>query len=165
MDAPEDVAMYIHRVGRTARYTAGGRGLLMLLPSEEKSVVEELSQAGIPIKKLSMNPNKTISVSSRASALLVSNPECRSLAKKAFTSYLKSYLLLPRNKVTSEFIIISLLQGVGLKDIDTDAFSASLGLAIPPALPAGVETTVIDPTAKPKNVNRYSLVMYFLEIR
>lgn len=93
--------MYIHRVGRTARYTAGGRGLLMLMPSEEKPVIESLSQAGIPIKKLSMNPNKTVSVSSRAAALLVSNPECRSLAKKAFTSYLKSYLLLPRNKVSS----------------------------------------------------------------
>jgi ATP-dependent RNA helicase DDX10/DBP4 len=93
--------MYIHRVGRTARYTAGGRGLLMLLPSEEKAVLDELSHAGIPIKRVSMNPNKTVSVSNRAAALLVSNPECRSLAKKAFTSYLKSYILLPRNKVCS----------------------------------------------------------------
>lgn len=43
VDAPEDTAMYIHRVGRTARYTAGGRGLLMLLPSEEKVVIDELN--------------------------------------------------------------------------------------------------------------------------
>lgn len=147
VDAPEDAAMYIHRVGRTARYTAGGRGLLMLIPSEERSVTEELSQAGIPIKKLSMNPNKTVSVSNNAAALLVSNPECRSLAKKAFLSYLKSYLLLPRNK------------GLGLRDVDTTAFSSSLGLAIVPSLPQ-TEITInntgesLDPTKKPKNVNR-----------
>jgi ATP-dependent RNA helicase DDX10/DBP4 len=96
--------MYIHRVGRTARYTAGGRGLLMLLPSEEKTVLEELSHAGIPIKRVSMNPNKTVSVSNRAASLLVSDPECRSLAKKAFTSYLKSYVLLPRNKVLDSLL-------------------------------------------------------------
>ena len=33
-DCPEDVATYIHRTGRTARYTASGRALLLLLPSE-----------------------------------------------------------------------------------------------------------------------------------
>lgn len=150
--------MYIHRVGRTARYTAGGRGLLMLLPSEEKVVLDELSHAGIPIKRVSMNPNKTVSVSNRAAALLVSNPECRSLAKKAFTSYLKSYILLPRNKVCSlpQDLALTQSQGSGLKDIDTDAFSASLGLAIAPSLPAGAEVlSEIDPESKPKNINRF----------
>ena len=34
-DAPEDVDMYIHRVGRTARYNAGGKALLLLTPQEE----------------------------------------------------------------------------------------------------------------------------------
>ena len=43
-DAPEDRAMYIHRVGRTARYNAGGRALLLLLPSEEKRVVGVLTE-------------------------------------------------------------------------------------------------------------------------
>ena len=33
-DCPEDVATYIHRTGRTARYNASGRALLLLLPSE-----------------------------------------------------------------------------------------------------------------------------------
>lgn len=32
MDAPEDAAMYIHRVGRTARYKSSGRALMFLLP-------------------------------------------------------------------------------------------------------------------------------------
>jgi len=34
MDCPEDVNTYIHRVGRTARYNAGGKALLLLLPAE-----------------------------------------------------------------------------------------------------------------------------------
>ena len=34
MDCPDDVQTYIHRVGRTARYNAGGFSVLMLLPSE-----------------------------------------------------------------------------------------------------------------------------------
>ncbi|CAE7796442.1 DBP4, partial [Symbiodinium microadriaticum] len=98
VDAPEDSAMYIHRVGRTARYKSGGRALLMVMPSEEKLVSAELEEAGVPIKRLSMNPNKSVSVASRAAALLISNPDCRSLAKKYFTSYLKSVQLLARNK-------------------------------------------------------------------
>lgn len=37
VDCPEDTAQYIHRVGRTARYTHGGRAMLLLLPSEKAS--------------------------------------------------------------------------------------------------------------------------------
>jgi len=50
---------YIHRVGRTARYTAGGRALLMVMPSEEARVVGGLQQAGVPVKKLTVN-NKQV---------------------------------------------------------------------------------------------------------
>ena len=53
-DCPEDVATYIHRTGRTARYTAKGRALLMLLPSEAP-MVNLLQQARIPLRKLSTN--------------------------------------------------------------------------------------------------------------
>lgn len=49
VDCPEDVATYIHRVGRTARYTASGRSLLFLTPSEEK-MLAGLTDAKIPIK-------------------------------------------------------------------------------------------------------------------
>ncbi len=47
--------MYIHRVGRTARYNANGRALLMLMPSEEAGVVKDLSDANVPIKKLTVS--------------------------------------------------------------------------------------------------------------
>ena len=87
--------MYIHRVGRTARYKAAGRALLFLMPSEEERVAGELQQAGVPIKKLTVNQKRTMSVASQAAALLVSQPECRLLAKKAFVGYLRSLQLMP----------------------------------------------------------------------
>ena len=45
-DCPEDVAAYIHRVGRTARYTHAGRGLLLLLPSEREGMLKQVRRAG-----------------------------------------------------------------------------------------------------------------------
>lgn len=50
-DCPEDVATYIHRVGRTARYHRGGESLLMLLPREEK-MVEKLKEKKVPVEKI-----------------------------------------------------------------------------------------------------------------
>lgn len=49
MDCPEDVASYIHRVGRTARFNTSGKSLLFLTPSEEK-MVERLEEARVPVK-------------------------------------------------------------------------------------------------------------------
>lgn len=49
VDCPEDVASYIHRVGRTARYLSGGRSVLFLMPSEMK-MLEKLQAAKIPIQ-------------------------------------------------------------------------------------------------------------------
>lgn len=49
MDCPDDVASYIHRVGRTARYLSGGRTVLFLEPSEMK-MLEKLRAAKIPIR-------------------------------------------------------------------------------------------------------------------
>ena len=47
-DCPEDIPTYVHRVGRTARYKAGGNFLLMLLKSEEK-MVKKIQAKGIKI--------------------------------------------------------------------------------------------------------------------
>lgn len=49
VDCPEDVATYIHRVGRTARYTASGHSLLFLAPSEEP-MLAALEAAKIPVR-------------------------------------------------------------------------------------------------------------------
>ena len=36
------MAAYIHRVGRTARYVATGRALLLLLPSEKEGLLQQV---------------------------------------------------------------------------------------------------------------------------
>lgn len=52
MDCPEDANTYIHRAGRTARYQKGGESLLVLLPSEEKAMLEQLQEKKIPINNI-----------------------------------------------------------------------------------------------------------------
>ena len=61
-DAPEDAAMYVHRVGRTARYNANGRALLMVMPTEEQVVSTFLSDAHVPIKKLYRSTQTSVSL-------------------------------------------------------------------------------------------------------
>ena len=46
-DAPEDAAMYIHRVGRTARYQRKGKSLLLVRPEEEAALLEHLAAAKV----------------------------------------------------------------------------------------------------------------------
>lgn len=48
MDCPEDVPAYIHRVGRTARFSSGGKSVLFVMPSEMK-MIQRLEDAKIPI--------------------------------------------------------------------------------------------------------------------
>lgn len=57
LDCPEDVAAYIHRVGRTARYRSNGKSLLILSPSE-LAMLEQLERAKIPVVKTKINPDK-----------------------------------------------------------------------------------------------------------
>jgi ATP-dependent RNA helicase DDX10/DBP4 len=51
VDLPEDVATYVHRVGRTARYKAKGNALLLLSKSEMQ-FVKKLELCQIQMKKL-----------------------------------------------------------------------------------------------------------------
>uniref|UniRef100_A0A0D3GRK7 ATP-dependent RNA helicase n=1 Tax=Oryza barthii TaxID=65489 RepID=A0A0D3GRK7_9ORYZ len=46
VDCPENIALYIHRVGRTARYNKRGKALIFLCPEEEK-MLEKLKAAEI----------------------------------------------------------------------------------------------------------------------
>lgn len=54
VDCPEDVASYIHRVGRTARYHSGGRSVLFLMPSEMK-MLEQLESSKVPIQLIKVH--------------------------------------------------------------------------------------------------------------
>lgn len=124
-DAPEDKNMYIHRVGRTARYRKGGKSLLMLTPTEEKKGFAKLLQgekekSKVPLKKLSINPTKTVVVNQRAASMVAANPDLNRLAKKAFQSYVRCVYLMPLKDVFD------------VKDLPLDAFAESLGLASAP---------------------------------
>eukprot|EP01041_Mallomonas_annulata_P006904 gene6904-14017_t len=144
LDAPEDASMYIHRVGRTARYKAIGRALLILMPCEEQSVLKELKEVDLHLGRLSVNPKMAMSVSQRAAALLAEQPECRNLAKKAFSGYLRSLTLLPSRKA------------INPTDLPLDEFSASYGLAFTPIPPSAVTDTSDgrNENREKKNVNR-----------
>jgi ATP-dependent RNA helicase DDX10/DBP4 len=140
-DAPEDKDMYIHRVGRTARYNAGGKAMLMLLPSEKPAMAEILEKAKVPIKKLSINPSKTVTVSQRSSSIVASNPVIHTLAKKAFKSYIRSIYLMPDKDIFQ------------VSNLPLDAFAASLGLAATPALKFLKEVKGREDLRSKKNVN------------
>ncbi|KIN92929.1 hypothetical protein M404DRAFT_172289, partial [Pisolithus tinctorius Marx 270] len=62
VDAPEDVETYIHRVGRTARYDSSGKGLLLLLPSEETGMLTALEKKGVKIEPIKIRASKTRSI-------------------------------------------------------------------------------------------------------
>jgi ATP-dependent RNA helicase DDX10/DBP4 len=121
-DAPEDKEMYIHRAGRTARFKSKGKALLMVTPGEEVGFMTALREAKIPIKKLALNPTKTVLVTQRASSLVAANPKLNELAKKAFKSYVRSIYLMPNKEIFS------------VKDLPLEEYASSLGLASTPSV-------------------------------
>lgn len=121
-DAPEDKEMYIHRVGRTARYTSGGKSLLILIPSEFDGMSKVLQEAKIPIKKLSVNPNKAVVVSQKACGIVASKSTLNDLAKKAYKSYIRSIYLMPNKEIFQ------------VEQLPFDGYANSLGLAATPSL-------------------------------
>lgn len=116
VDAPEDPATYIHRVGRTARFGKKGTALLFLTPKEEPGMVSNLESRKIPIKKLTIRENKRKQIQDKLQALCFKNPELKFLAHKAFQSYTKSIYL---QKDKSVF---------NVDDLPLEEFAASLGL-------------------------------------
>ncbi|EMD36799.1 hypothetical protein CERSUDRAFT_114703 [Gelatoporia subvermispora B] len=93
VDAPEDAETYIHRVGRTARYESSGKGLLLLLPSEEEGMKEALEKKNIDIQKIKIKASKTQSVENQLQNLAFQDPEIKYLGQRAFVSYVRSVYL------------------------------------------------------------------------
>ncbi|KAL0320793.1 UNVERIFIED_CONTAM: DEAD-box ATP-dependent RNA helicase 32 [Sesamum radiatum] len=119
VDCPEDVASYIHRVGRTARYLSGGRSILFLTPSETK-MLEKLQEKKIPIRFIKANTKRLQPVSGLLAALLVKYPNLQYLAQRAFITYLRS-IHKQRDKEIFE-----------VTKLPIDEFAASLGLPMTP---------------------------------
>ncbi|XP_069496300.1 probable ATP-dependent RNA helicase DDX10 [Ambystoma mexicanum] len=120
IDCPEDANTYIHRVGRTARYKEGGEALLILLPSEEKGMVQQLAERKVPINGIQINPEKLVEVQTRLESFLAQEQELKERAQRCFVSYLRSVYLM-KNKDVFDVFKLPLAQ-----------YARSLGLAIAP---------------------------------
>ena len=121
LDCPEDLATYIHRVGRTARYKSKGNSLLFVSQGESK-FVEDLSNKKINVKKIKINPTKIVTLKPILRSILSENPSILHLAKKAISSYIKSVHL---NTNKSFFDI---------KNINIEELALSFGLMMTPEL-------------------------------
>ena len=152
-DAPEDVEMYIHRVGRTARYKSGGKALLLVLPEEETGMVHALHDAKIKVKTCSMNPNKAVLVSKKAAAVVAASPDMNLLAKKAFKSYLRSIHLMPNKQIFT-----------GVTHLPLEEYALSLGLASMPTVRFLKKMKSREEERKKKNVD-YKLLKLKEEIK
>ena len=94
LDCPEDVATYIHRSGRTARYRSSGRSLLFLLPSERDAMLAKLNaEAKIVPRQVSMNAGKSFDLQESLAGWVAADPELKFLAQKAFVTFVRSYYL------------------------------------------------------------------------
>ncbi|TQD92521.1 hypothetical protein C1H46_021857 [Malus baccata] len=148
VDSPGDVASYIHRVGRTARYDSVGKSLLFLMPSEEK-MLEKLQAAKIPIWEIKPNKNVVQSVSGKLADSIVQDPDLHGLAQSAFKTYLKSV-----DKKDMEIFDVTKLP--------IDEFSASIGLASTPRISflnnkiksASKKVSELSPTVEPEHLDK-----------
>ncbi|KAJ1599567.1 hypothetical protein NDA14_004953 [Ustilago hordei] len=137
LDVPEDVDTYIHRVGRTARYTAKGNSLLLVLPSEEKGVLEALATKNIPIGRIKPKESKTQSIQNQLQAFAFQEAQIKHLAQKAFVSYVRS-IYLQKNKEIFDVTALPL-----------EPFAAALGL------PGAPKVKFVKEAAKAKKAAAY----------
>lgn len=87
VDAPEDAETYIHRVGRTARYDSSGKGLLLLLPSEEEGMLAALEKKGTKIENIKIRGSKTQSVQNQLQNFAFQDPEIKYLGQRVSPSF------------------------------------------------------------------------------
>ena len=98
-DCPEASDTYIHRVGRAGRFRAKGNSLLFLLPSEEAPFLELMVEAKVPLKRISVNPSQTQSITKRLMEEGARDAELNHLAVTAFQSYVRSVYLASNKKL------------------------------------------------------------------
>ncbi|OQR88229.1 ATP-dependent RNA helicase dbp4 [Achlya hypogyna] len=143
LDAPEDVANYIHRVGRTARYNKNGRALMQLLPSEVDGLLAGLAESKIPITQLKVNPAKTASTQGKVASIVAADKDLKLMAQKAFMSYVRSIVLQPAKEIFNA------------EAMDMQALAASYGLPHAPRMPFLKEAAQTrEANREKKNVNR-----------
>ncbi|XP_078618268.1 putative ATP-dependent RNA helicase DDX10 [Branchiostoma floridae x Branchiostoma japonicum] len=120
LDCPEDADTYIHRAGRTARYESDGESLLVLMPSEERQMLQQLTDKKIPVEKIRVNPSKFYSIQNKLEVLCAQDVHMKESAQKCFVSYLRSYYLQPNKQVFD------------VNKLPLENYASSLGLAVAP---------------------------------
>nr|XP_010967579.1 probable ATP-dependent RNA helicase DDX10 [Camelus bactrianus] len=119
-DCPEDANTYIHRAGRTARYKEDGEALLILLPSEEKGMVQQLLQKKVPVKEIKINPEKLIDVQKKLESFLAQDRDLKERAQRCFVSYIRSVYLMKDKEIFD------------VSKLPIPEYALSLGLAVAP---------------------------------
>ncbi|XP_036114067.1 probable ATP-dependent RNA helicase DDX10 [Molossus molossus] len=119
-DCPEDANTYIHRAGRTARYKEDGEALLILLPSEEKGMMQQLLQKKVPVKEIKINPEKLIDVQKKLESFLAQDQDLKERAQRCFVSYIRSIYLMKDKAVFD------------VSKLPIPEYAMSLGLAVAP---------------------------------
>lgn len=90
-DPPDDPRDYIHRVGRTARGTAGKGKSLMFLTPLELGFLRYLKAANVPLNEYEFPVNKIANVQGQLTKLIKSNFWLHQSAKDGYRSYLQAY--------------------------------------------------------------------------
>jgi ATP-dependent RNA helicase DDX10/DBP4 len=121
LDPPEDIAQYIHRVGRTARYKSDGNSVLFL-GQKEINFMNELELRKIKVTKIKIAPNKINNITPVVRSLLSEHTELIEIAEKAISSYVKSINLMANKNVFN------------IKNIDLGKLALSYGLVSSPEM-------------------------------
>ncbi|XP_059512464.1 probable ATP-dependent RNA helicase DDX10 [Myotis daubentonii] len=117
-DCPEDANTCIHHAGRNARYKEDGEALQILLPSEEKGMVQQLLQRKVPVKEIRINPEKLIDVQKKMESFL--DQDLKERAQRCFVSYMRSEYLMRDKEIFD------------VSKLPIPEYALSLGLAVAP---------------------------------
>ncbi|CAN6673306.1 ATP-dependent RNA helicase Hca4p [Trichomonascus vanleenenianus] len=116
VDCPEDVATYVHRVGRSARFNKSGHALLFLTPQERPGMLAEIEAKKIPITEQHVKQSRLHNIKKDLQAMCFKDPELKYLGQKAFISYVRSVHIQHNKEIFK------------IEDLPLEKFAESLGL-------------------------------------
>lgn len=98
LDCPDNLETYVHRMGRTARFAASGKNLLVLDPSEHK-FIDKIKEKGFTVNKITPNPEKQLSIQKTLQGLCLKEEDVKYLGQRAFISFVKNIFKMPDKEV------------------------------------------------------------------
>lgn len=116
LDAPENENEYIHRVGRTARYTKSGSSLLVLTPREDQdgAFISKLLARRIPIERMEVAERFMRDCHGSLAAFCASRPDIKHCAQACIKAYCRSLWMLNRREEVLALDLESLAHSYGL---------------------------------------------------